>query len=1327
MAFGFFEYLRSDISELELSDVLRQPTTKLLGVSADAGTALREIGISTIFDLGAASLFAMARAAAAAGGSHELAGRHGMAPGDWLKPHASFDTLDQIAGLPLEVLRGITDVQATALKQALDVSTIAEFAKWPPQRVAREMIGDTVGSALTVDEIQTEALRPRFGEYPTERVYYSSLVMLDSGQSGANLVELDRPLSLKDAIGAATGFDKPAVGALVTFSQSWYAQGITLGQMLHSLALAPGEATRIAVVDFMRRVAAQASESINEFEALASQTGHQRALSEVQDSVAKDMQSGGSTSHVYSSSDSGGVGLGLSAIIPVGGAMLGSAFGGSYQGASTTTDANSSSWSLGKRSVTASMTQNVNDRTEQHSTSVRNRRATSVREVSESEHQQVSTRIVANYNHMHALTIQYYEVVQIYRVVAEVHTAERVLFLPIALADFSSDDMIEAYRGILARAALTARARDLLLDPTSTVEIRPAKSFHSALLDAALQPLLLGGRMMRMASAPAPTEPEAGAAVAAPATAIPARRAEIAPIPVASFLASDAAVVRGSAIVMRPIVRQRSSSLFYPDEVELVALQLEGIAASRVTLSMVGGATPSLTLQANDPVIELATPVAIGEIADISVQKQAAGVVRGLVRLHLSFRGRRFTSPDIPVSMPDSRAGTSFSVAKFSSDTADRKAELKSHLATNRAHYSAQVFRSLSSAEVVGLLSKYRWQGRSLAEQVEPKVLSVAGNFIVLRAPVEPGEASGLVDGAGGAQPWSRVLDERHLSPHSLKDQRMVPIPTDGVFAEAVLGRSNSAEKLDITRFWNWQDSPAPLTPPELAPVSAESRARGETIEPGRLGPATLNIVNPTNLPDPAGLNASLNALAALNFRDMSGLAGTQDLAGIATTGTLTATTEAGRNATAMAGVAADVLKTAITAGYGRKKEGGVSADGARINHGRDMDERKGGSLDGGTATGADGSDHASGGGSGGASAGFEASAFNDSVGNPLASIPDELGAVLDGSDFKKAIGQLTGDPDAVILAGGTTNTLESWGAFGTEVRIYQNTEVVAKLVKFLKRSAKFNANAVALGKLYRSASGWSEARMKAKGEQNAKFEREWDDMTKGTYKGRPFLTVQPGETDEGAAFARGVNMWGFGDAIYHGRFLFDDIPSRLVPQIVHEVSHALRPRGSPPSDLGAAILKGIDEEVKVRQETRDILKEISAGGGVSFAASDTMPELRPGNIERDVSPGLGMTYLESIATSVWLQAAMKRDNIDWETAERLRSEAEAIFPAAPIDQRDYSKEYFKKLRLKASWKAFNASTPPTAPDYVTKRNAKADEHVQNILNSNVMYRAFLP
>ena len=81
-----------------------------------------------------------------------------------------------------------------------------------------------------------------------------------------------------------------------------------------------------------------------------------------------------------------------------------------YQTASTAASSREFELVHGNRSVMGSMKQNVNDRTEQHSTNVRNRRATAVREVSQSEHEQVSTRVVANYNHMHALTVQYYEV-----------------------------------------------------------------------------------------------------------------------------------------------------------------------------------------------------------------------------------------------------------------------------------------------------------------------------------------------------------------------------------------------------------------------------------------------------------------------------------------------------------------------------------------------------------------------------------------------------------------------------------------------------------------------------------------------------------------------------------------------------------------------------------------------------------------------------------------------------------------------------------------------------------------------------------------------------
>ena len=50
----------------------------------------------------------------------------------------------------------------------------------------------------------------------------------------------------------------------------------------------------------------------------------------------------------------------------------------------------------------------------------RNRRASAVSEVSESGRVEQSTRVVANFNHMHALSIQYYEVVQTFRVTTSV-------------------------------------------------------------------------------------------------------------------------------------------------------------------------------------------------------------------------------------------------------------------------------------------------------------------------------------------------------------------------------------------------------------------------------------------------------------------------------------------------------------------------------------------------------------------------------------------------------------------------------------------------------------------------------------------------------------------------------------------------------------------------------------------------------------------------------------------------------------------------------------------------------------------------------------------
>ena len=95
-----------------------------------------------------------------------------------------------------------------------------------------------------------------------------------------------------------------------------------------------------------------------------------------------------------------------------------------------------------------------------------------------------------------------------------------------------------------------------------------------------------------------------------------------------------------------------------------------------------------------------------------------------------------------------------------------------------------------------------------------------------------------------------------------------------------MLGRYNAAEKIDLTRFWNWQDSPIPLTASEIAPLQAGSRAQSEDLRPGQLSAPVLNIQTPTALPEPTGLAAILTAVQNGNmFRDMSGLAQTAALA----------------------------------------------------------------------------------------------------------------------------------------------------------------------------------------------------------------------------------------------------------------------------------------------------------------------------------------------------------------------------------------------------------------------------------------------------------------
>ena len=943
-------YLRSSHTGIKLQEVLQEPMGVLLGVSTAAENAVNEFGIKTVFDLGSSRLFAIARAAAEAARLGTTSGRLGLAPSDWLDPAISFESLEDIGSLPIENLRGVTDAQANTLKTALDVDTIRDFAFWLPYQAAHKLVGEASGSTIDPDEQHAEELRPRFGEYPTERVYYDKLVMLQMDES-TQRTPLTAPISLTPAVDLPLGFGKPAVGAILTYSQSWYAKGVTLGHMLHSLALAPGEATRIAVIDWSRRTRATTAETISETEQLDNVTNHSRAVSEVQNAVANEMQEGGSMSRGWARSESESTASASSS------GLLNSLFvsgSGSRttQESTTATAARSASWSVGNRSVLANMTQNVNDRTEQHANSVRNRRASAVREVSQSEHEQISTRIVANYNHMHALTVQYYEVIQVYQVTAQLHRAERCLFVPFELLDFKAPnamDIIERFRAALVSGALTDRARDLLTDETTKVAIIPTVKVNVPGTGPVVPGDFSVGATEIGTGSPPSGDTDTAADTSKKSTFTTAR---------AELMWNSAEIVRVSREFRLGILRPGSNALHFPEDTELLGLSFSGVNLATVRLERPGSTNNLFTVPPGDAHVDFPADIRLRDIDAIFVARAANDTLHaGSMTLDLSHQGQQSKTPTIRLQLTP---GTVMQkVLDVQIDEPDRQKELLTHLRANQAHYSQVVFGSLDSATLVMLLSQYTWNGKSLADQLEPTVQAVAGNYLVLGAPVDEDKPSGVIDGENNFS-WGEVLKERGII-FTDSDKRLVPIPTAGVFAEAVLGRSNSAEKLDITRFWNWDDSPIPLQPTEISPVGTGSRGTTEGLTPGQLSSPVLNIVNPTSLPDPAGLGASLGVLANSNlFRDMSGLQGTQSIAEAAVRETLTAATQAGQlastnlqteaqKAVAMGQIAADIAKAAITGKPPSGSTKGISADGARINHGRDMDKR-GVSEGGGTA-----------------------------------------------------------------------------------------------------------------------------------------------------------------------------------------------------------------------------------------------------------------------------------------------------------------------------------------------------------------------------------------
>ena len=989
-----FTSIRAPYRSLDPKSVLEKSPSILLGISQSAADALDKVGISSVFDLASSMVFANAVdiCLLAESGQGRFAAT-GKVPHDALRN--GYDKL--LTDLPLQPISILsTDSPKTelvALAAAIDIASIRDLAVWPPYRTAQELLDRVYNPLPITGVLDLEApadLIPANGQYPTERVQYEVLlfdqfvggrtpskvsVLGNGGTSNGGLpspriLGSEGPLDMSELLAGVQGYDRPAIGGVLTFTQSWYTKGLALGSLIHGVALAPGESTKIAMIDWSRRTRTSATESIQENELLTSDVARSRAIHEITSAVAHETQSGTSgatnlANATQSGESTGSAGFRDPSLNPFDFRMPGVTTSGTSSGTSTGfTLATSWSTSSGDRNVGADLSQDIVDRTQQESHSARNRRASIVKEVSQQESESISTRTLTNYNHMHALTVEYYEVVQLYRTVVELSKADRCLFVPLKVINFENRAVINRFRRIIAAAGLNPEVQALgILEPDHVAVVAPNRV--------------------------KPWDPRS--------------------LKELSTATSEFVGTQESTAITLP------KRIPAPIRFTFTVGFWEDAPIDQAVVTLTSGESYTFALEdyaeasnAWNPRFQMDRNFFdreknghnFSELARIEfVKKSGSESYEGDLTFGLAFNGDFATLVDSigatlrsTIKVPKETA--QFTVFEFIESIGND--DFRRHLKDNALYYSQVVWRALDPATIGILLSGYMWpvggQVKPLVELVDPTPVAIVANYLVLRI-------SG--DDANEHAAW---LDKKKIIIGSRREDQ-VPVPSGGVFAEAVLGRFNSAEKLDITRFWNWQDSPIPFQAPEIAAIQAGSRRDTDTTLPGQLGAPVLNIVNPPALPDPQGMGAVLAAIQNGNmFRDMSGLAATIGLAQAGLAGAQQGATDAAAQAGKNAAVAAEqgakvaevvgkIVAAYLTKGAGTGSSGSTSKDGALINQGKDMDKRgvpsqtsngTGNGSSGGTDGSGNGGSDPGGGTGDRAAVGNESAAFNTALGGGL-------------------------------------------------------------------------------------------------------------------------------------------------------------------------------------------------------------------------------------------------------------------------------------------------------------------------------------------------------
>lgn len=652
------------------------------------------------------------------------------------------------------------------------------------------------------------------------------------------------------------------LGYVVHMAQTWIPAGLSLGDLVYSLPLAPGEQQRLAVEEQVQTFSERELETLDQAELQTfRETDDSSALATFR-SAFDEVAAGGS--HVETSSRTSSRGATAST------GILGAIFGGGGVSAgysSSSSSGSASSWQNVSRDFTSSAAQEMHAAVARVAAASRHSSRTRMRLATASERTQVTTRVVTNHNKSHALTLQWWQVLRHFAVSSTVDDVQLVCFVPLELVQFLPHGQPFALGGmpssradLLARYAMVLRYWDVLYpalarNPELAYGMRALRSFaadpsakpETSNLQQDVLHLELSGGFLPFEEVSVTAVGRSGARLGPiklahrkgaweiPSHAFASRdelledlRARRRGAVDAPVLAADVALpdwMARSDIARFDVVRRSTPfSYFLKPAVESVLGAASG-TADRLgdLLGAVGGAPGILSLFGAQAVL-LGPDELERELGGPVLRTAAATLQPGVNLLGVgSFQAGEPMGTVQP--LPALRVGPVLSY----NDLLKIEAAFQ-HVVRNGVRYSKAVWQALGDEERAILLERFTigvpQGGITGADQEVPllncvanRVLGYFGNAAIMPFAIPPDVAQRL-------QLTSRDVQDALLRFHRQAFQpprSSITLPTRGTLGEAVLGCCNSAEKIDLTRFWNWQDSPADGADP--IPSSAFTQA----------------------------------------------------------------------------------------------------------------------------------------------------------------------------------------------------------------------------------------------------------------------------------------------------------------------------------------------------------------------------------------------------------------------------------------------------------------------------------------------------------------------